>query len=616
MQKNTHSEIIPRLYMKLLPIQIILVIIGGLNAIIDNAFASNLIGPGAMAITGLFNPVSNFLNALNVLIFSGAQVLCGKYLGKRMAERTKSIFSLDMITIVIISLILTGVCETIPGILSTALGARDAMVSDLSLYIRGFAIGLPFFCLGTQFTAFLQLEHQEKRSYISIVMMFFLNAFFNWLFIAVFRLGMFGLGLSTSIGNICFFFIQALYYFSGRSVLKFNPASILVSDLKDILINGLPGAASQLCIFIRGIIINRIIQNFVGADGLSAFSAIGAFGCIYWAVPAGVTSAVIVLGSVYVGEEDKDGLKELMKTFLLRGVTIVLTVSVCLSALCIPFTNFFFHDPAAPVYHMTMMGFLLFPLSSPVSAFVVGFSNYYHCQYHETIVRIISVLDGLVGVCLFAILLVPQIGMNGIWIAQILGGFLSVIALFTFVTVYNKKFPFSMDTMMCFPKGFGVPDENRIDLSVHSIDDVINISRSVWAFCESHQIEKRKQNCAALCVEELAGNIVKHGFTESVRENSFSPDRVPPARFEEAATECGRAHHKKNHHLDIRVSYVGGEIIISLKDDCVAFNPTEAAGLFDPEDVTHNIGLRIATKISKSMTYQNTFGLNILRIVI
>ena len=182
------------------------------------------------------------------------------------------------------------------------------------------------------------------------------------------------------------------------------------------------------------------MNAFFGA--FSAFSAIGAFGCIYWAVPAGVTSAVIVLGSVYVGEEDKDGLKELMKTFLLRGVTIVLTVSVCLSALCIPFTNFFFHDPAAPVYHMTMMGFLLFPLSSPVSAFVVGFSNYYHCQYHETIVRIISVLDGLVGVCLFAILLVPQIGMNGIWIAQILGGFLSVIALFTFVTVYNKKFPF------------------------------------------------------------------------------------------------------------------------------------------------------------------------------
>ena len=91
--KNTHSEIIPRLYMKLLPIQILLVIIGGLNSIIDNAFAANFLGSDAMAVTGLFSPVTNFLNAINALVFGGAQVLCGKYLGKHMTERTSSIFS-------------------------------------------------------------------------------------------------------------------------------------------------------------------------------------------------------------------------------------------------------------------------------------------------------------------------------------------------------------------------------------------------------------------------------------------------------------------------------------------------------------------------------------------
>ena len=77
------SEIIPRLYMKLLPMQIILVIIGGINGIIDNAFAGNLIGAQAMAVTGLFSPVTNLLNGVNALIFGGAQVLCGRYLGKR-----------------------------------------------------------------------------------------------------------------------------------------------------------------------------------------------------------------------------------------------------------------------------------------------------------------------------------------------------------------------------------------------------------------------------------------------------------------------------------------------------------------------------------------------------
>ncbi|MBQ7581343.1 MAG: hypothetical protein IJU25_00830 [Lachnospiraceae bacterium] len=56
---STQSEIIPRLYMKFLPIQIILVIIGGVNSIIDNGFAGNLIGSQVMAITGLFSLVQH-----------------------------------------------------------------------------------------------------------------------------------------------------------------------------------------------------------------------------------------------------------------------------------------------------------------------------------------------------------------------------------------------------------------------------------------------------------------------------------------------------------------------------------------------------------------------------
>ena len=51
----------------------------------------------------------------------------------------------------------------IPGSIAAVLGASQELSGELVSYIRGFAIGLPFFCIGTQFTAFLQLERQEKR---------------------------------------------------------------------------------------------------------------------------------------------------------------------------------------------------------------------------------------------------------------------------------------------------------------------------------------------------------------------------------------------------------------------------------------------------------------------
>ena len=62
-------------------------------------------------VTGLFSPVTNLLTGLNALIFGGAHVLCGKYLGKRMVKRTRSVFSLDMIIMMILSALLLIVLE-------------------------------------------------------------------------------------------------------------------------------------------------------------------------------------------------------------------------------------------------------------------------------------------------------------------------------------------------------------------------------------------------------------------------------------------------------------------------------------------------------------------------
>ena len=594
-REDGQSEIIPRLYLKLLPVQIVLVIIGGINGIIDNAFAGNLIGAQAMAVTGLFSPVTNLLLGMNALIFGGAQVLCGNYLGKMMKERTRSIFSLDLIIMTIIAAILLFVCESFPDTIAYALGARDSLIGELAFYIRGFAIGLPFNCLGTQFTAFLQLEHQEKRSYAAIVTMFLANTFFNWLFVAVLHMGLFGLGLSTSLGNLFFFLIQGVYFLGNSAVIRFSRESIVLSDIKDILINGLPGAVTQFCISLRGLIINFVIRHYIGADGLAAYSAICSFGGIYWAVPAGVTSVIMVLGSVYAGEEDRTGLRVLMKTFLKNGIALTVITSFLVSACFYPMTNMFFHDPMAPVYKMTMIGFILFPLYSPISSLAVGFSNYYHCMSYEHIVRTISIADGIVGVCLFTLILTPFMGMTGVWLGQILGCTLCALLVVLFAFIYNKKMPKNLDNVLCFKKDFGVPDENRIDITIHSTEDVINLSQHVWDFCEIHGISGRRKNCASLCTEELAGNIVQHGFRD-----------------------------KKKHSIDIRVSYVNKEIIICFKDDGIPFNPEEASLLFGKENsakgadesTAHNIGLQLVSSISKSMTYQNTFGLNILTIVV
>ena len=100
----------------------------------------------------------------------------------------------------------------------------------------------------------------------------------------------------------------------------------------------------------------------------------------------------------------------------------------------------------------------------------------------------------------------------------------------------------------------------------------------------SRGIDRRRAFFSGLCLEEMAGNVVLHGFTK---------DRRP-------------------HSLDIRVSHKGDDVILRLRDDCVAFNPLERARIMDTDDGMKNVGIRLAHKIAKDFRYQNLLGLNVL----
>ena len=584
---NSDTKLITKLFFRMVPVQILLVVISGLNSVIDSSFASNMIGDNAMAITGLFLPFNKMLDAVNALMFGGAQILCGRYLGKNMISRTRSVFTLDIIVMCIVSGLATLVCVFMPGSITTLLGASAEYRDGLISYIRGVSVGiLPFF-LASQLTAFLQLEQQEKRGYAGIVSMLIANALFNYLFIGVFGLGLFGLGLATSLANWIFFIVLGSYYFAGKATIRFDHSSIIKADLLDILKYGLPSAISQICLFTRAIIINRLLNTYAGGDGLKAYAAINTFGCIYWAVPAGVTAALLLLASVYSGEQDVTGLSQLLKTFLKKGVGLVAAISIVFMLLAVPLTNIFYHDPASAVYKMTQLGFLLFPISSPFSAITIGASSIFNLMKHKKIVNTLTVADGVAVMAGLACILVPLMGINGQWISQILSTIITVLMALIFVIYYNKRFPTSMQDLLCLPEGFGVPEDKRMAISIKDMDGVINVSEGVNAFCLEQGINRKHSYYTALCVEEMAGNIVKHGFND-----------------------------KKKHSIDIRISHVKDDIVISMKDNCRMFNPQEAYEMFSPEDITHNIGIRIVENISKSMIYQNTLGLNVLTIVI
>ena len=143
-----------------------------------------------------------------------------------------------------------------------------------------------------------------------------------------------------------------------------------------------------------------------------------------------------------------------------------------------------------------------------------------------------------------------------------------------------------MDDYMVIPDDFGAPESERMDLSLHSMEEVVSVSREVQAFCRSRGVDERRAYLAGLAMEEMAGNIIDHGFTKNTR----------------------------SHTVDVRVVHKADDVILRLRDDCVPFDPGERQKIAENDDLTKNIGIRMIFKIARDVQYQNILGLNVLTI--
>lgn len=580
-----NSGIITRLFFRLLPVQIILVAIGSVNSIIDGAVAGKFIGPAALSVIGLYYPMLKLADTVNAVLVGGSQILCGKYLGRGELDKTRKVFSLDLFVTVCFSLVIVGAFLTVPGLIAKGLGADSKTLDGLTDYLRSMSFGVTGTMLASQLSVFLQLEQKEKLTYIGIAAMAVSNISLNLIFVKVLDMGMLGLGLSTSISSWLFCIIQASYYFTDKAAIRFEGKSIDFSYFKEMIRIGMPGAVVQLCQTIRGMALNKIILAFAGTTALAAYSAVGTFGCAYFAVTAGVASATRLLVSVYVGEEDRAGLLMIMKTSIYKGTGLVSGVAFISILLAPLFTAIFCPDKGSEVYGLTLQYFRLFPFSMPLSCLFVIFSNYYQCIDRMKIVHVTSVLDGVVGITLMSLILAPFMGALGIWLSQIFAGFFPVGAILIYTCMVNKRFPTSIESLLVMRDDFGVPAEDRMDLTIRNEEEVLDTSKAVITFCKQHGIDHRRSFYSGLCIEEMAGNIVRHGFIAG-RKNS----------------------------MDIRVVMKNDSMLIRFKDTCKPFDPKEFSQMFTPEDKTHNIGIRMISRISTDMEYHYVLGLNVLSI--
>ena len=588
-QTTANPKIVTRLMFRLLPIQVLLAVVGSVNAIISSYFASNYIGIEAMSAVGLYAPINSLVFAASTMLAGGSAILCGRYVGRNEHDKVRNIFSLNLLlaaltaAVIIAAMLILGLFDL------TGFFTRDGAVRPLfNRYLITQSLSILPLLLGNQMPNYLAMENRQNRTMAASLLYIATNLALNLLFLRALRMGIVGLSLASAMGLWVFFGVQAELFVRGKSHYRLGFRGLQWSESGQIVQIGLPGAASYGYQTLRGLIVNALLQLYIGSVAVSAFAAFDSVMRIFWAFLVGMVAVSRLMISLSVGEEDRQTLTDVMRVMFKGYLPVMCAVLVTIMLCAEPFTRLFFHDPTEPVYKMTIVGFRILPLCMPLSVITQHFVCYGQASGKRVLVNLLALLDGVACVAVFTALLIPWLMIKSVYIANILNGVVCCLVILGYACVRGRRFPRNMEELMVIPEDFGVSEDARLDISVRSVDEVVKVAEQVGAFCQRRGIDARRGFLASLCLEEMAGNIVAHGFTKD----------------------------KKRHSIDIRVAHKGDDVILRIRDDCVPFDPQTRKAIFDPEDILKNVGIRMVYGIARDIDYQNIMGLNVLTIKI
>ena len=585
--QKANAQMLTRLMFRLLPIQILLAAVGSVNGIVSSFFASNFVGVDAMSAVGLYSPVNMFFSAISLILVGGSVILCGKYMGQNQQDELQSTFSLNMILSVLITVVFSLLFLLLGLFDLTGFMTRDETVRPLfNRYLLGQTIGLVPLFLGNSFAAFLSLENKSRYTTIASILYILANIILNALFVQWLHLEAFGLALASSLGQWVFLAAELWPFLKGETHLRIRLRKPCWKEALLLYKTGLPGAAGNGYQTLRGYLVNRLLDAFVGSVGISAFAAANNLLSIFWSVPLGMMAVSRLLFSVSIGEEDRQTLTDVMRVMLRRFVPLMAAICALLILCAEPLTRIFYRDPAEPVYMMTVWGLRILPLCMPLAIISMHFTSYSQSSGKAGLVYLIAPIDGVICVAGFTALLIRAVGVRSVYIANVLNGLVVLLVIIGYAWVKKKRFPRSMDDLMAIPDDFGARSSERMDLSVRSMEGVVTVSQQIQSFCLSHGIDQRRAYLAGLSMEEMAGNIVEHGFGKD----------------------------GKSHSVDVRVVHKNDDVILRIKDDCAPFEPGERQRIAEGDDVAKNIGIRMVFKIARDVQYQNILGLNVLTI--
>lgn len=357
---------IPTLFRKLLIPTVLGMVFSAIFIITDGIFVGKGIGSDALAAVNITAPLFLINTGVALMFGIGASVVASIHLshGKPKVARinvTQAVIVSSLLLIAYAAAILGNVEQV-----ARLLGSSDRLLSLAAEYMYWFVPFLVFSALLSSGMFFVRLDGSPNYAMTCNIVAALINIFLDWLFIYVFRWGMFGAALATSLGYIIGALMILFYLLQRRHVIRLERIKLSLKSLRLTVRNvgymmrlGLSTFLCEAAIATMMFVGNYVFIRYLGEDGVAAFSiACYFFPIIFMVYNAIAQSAQPILSYNYGAaqpERVRSAFRLALWTAVVCGVVVFLV------------TEFFteqivgmFVDTHYPAYRIAVEGLPLF----------------------------------------------------------------------------------------------------------------------------------------------------------------------------------------------------------------------------------------------------------------
>lgn len=403
-----------------------------LYQLIDGILVGQILGELSFAALNLAMPFVIINFSLADLIGVGSAVPISISLGKKDGDRADNFFTCACIMIVGAGALLGAVLYMFAVPLLKLMGAEGELLELAVQYLRVYAICAPVSTIIFAVDNYLRICGKIKGSMFLNIFMSALTAILEFVFLYIFKWGIWGAGLATC--TVMFLCAAGAFwpFFRGKMELHFCRPQFHVDMVKQIISCGTPNFLNNIAGRVTSILMNMILLRMGGADAVSVYGILMYAEAFVQPLLYGMCDSLQPAVSYNLGAGNPGRIRAIERCCYTASAVISLLSAAVMFLFPEVLTSLFVSSPDRAFMEMSKAAVMIFSLTYVTRWFSFATQSYMVAVERAKEAALISVSTALIFPVLLIVAFWP-LGLTGIWLnfagTSLLAGIMSAVIL-------------------------------------------------------------------------------------------------------------------------------------------------------------------------------------------